>query len=542
MLRLSTLCRALVAASVVIVGGVVAAPASLACGGLFCAAAPPTPAPPEPVDQNAERIIFELDELNGKITAHVQIQYAGSADGFAWVVPMPTVPTVAESEAAAFEALTTGTAAQVQLPASLPCPQQSFGDSNGCGCSSSEASTSSPTGANTQPPTDGPVTVYAQDVTANYEYAVVGADAASDLIKWLSDNGYNVSDNMAPVMDPYAKGGMKFAALKLRADKTAKDVVPVAFTYEATAPTIPLKLTAVAAQPLMGVLVFVVADGAYEPAGDFDAVAPDTNAITFDGNGRTNYFAWVARMATEREGRRFVREFVGNTPEGAVGHFGRRVVSRYYTRLSPELMTADPSFAASAKVAYQENVLDLTAQPTLWDCGSVITERLPSPCAFTYCGGGATCVVSGGVAGCSCPSGEVGMVINSPDGAAVTCVPASNPYGITAEAGGAGGAFDPCASYDCGAGKCVLKSGFPTCECGDGDMAVVAGVNVSCRPATLVAQTFGPGAGPESRSQLGAVIEPARAASGGGFQMPIGLIGGLVFLFGTVAIRRRQGV
>ena len=31
-------------------------PAALACGGLFCAVAPPIPAPPEPVDQNAERM------------------------------------------------------------------------------------------------------------------------------------------------------------------------------------------------------------------------------------------------------------------------------------------------------------------------------------------------------------------------------------------------------------------------------------------------------------------------------------------------------
>lgn len=59
-----------------------------ACGGTFCDTGPQA----MPVDQSGENILFVLDGQT--VEAHVQIQYQGSADRFAWVVPMPDVPDV----------------------------------------------------------------------------------------------------------------------------------------------------------------------------------------------------------------------------------------------------------------------------------------------------------------------------------------------------------------------------------------------------------------------------------------------------------------
>ena len=53
---------------------------ALACGGFFCTNSP--------VDQNAERIIFTQNH-DGTISAYVQIQYTGSAEGFSWILPLP---------------------------------------------------------------------------------------------------------------------------------------------------------------------------------------------------------------------------------------------------------------------------------------------------------------------------------------------------------------------------------------------------------------------------------------------------------------------
>src|SRR5688572_33406751 len=50
------------------------------------------PDPTVPVVQAGERILFSVKE--GQVTAHVQIQYAGDAAEFGWLLPLPSVPTL----------------------------------------------------------------------------------------------------------------------------------------------------------------------------------------------------------------------------------------------------------------------------------------------------------------------------------------------------------------------------------------------------------------------------------------------------------------
>ena len=50
--------------------------------------APPNAA--TPIVQAGERILFSQD--HGVVTAHVQIQYAGEAGDFGWLLPLPSVP------------------------------------------------------------------------------------------------------------------------------------------------------------------------------------------------------------------------------------------------------------------------------------------------------------------------------------------------------------------------------------------------------------------------------------------------------------------
>ena len=74
-----------------------------ACGGTFCDNGPQA----MPVDQSGENVLFVMD---GKtVEAHVQIQYEGAAERFAWIVPMPKVPDVQVGSALLFNALLQGT-------------------------------------------------------------------------------------------------------------------------------------------------------------------------------------------------------------------------------------------------------------------------------------------------------------------------------------------------------------------------------------------------------------------------------------------------
>lgn len=53
-----------------------------ACGGFFCGR--------QPVDQTAERILFEVGP--DSVTMTTQISFNGAADDFAWILPLGEVP------------------------------------------------------------------------------------------------------------------------------------------------------------------------------------------------------------------------------------------------------------------------------------------------------------------------------------------------------------------------------------------------------------------------------------------------------------------
>ena len=50
---------------------------------------------------------------------------------------------------------------------------------------------------------------------------------------------------------------MVFLAMRLKQSANSSDIVPVKLTYEASYPSIPLRLTAVAATPDMPVIVYI---------------------------------------------------------------------------------------------------------------------------------------------------------------------------------------------------------------------------------------------------------------------------------------------
>ena len=259
----------------------------------------------------------------------------------------------------------------------------------------------------------------------------------------------------------------------------------------------------------MGIAVIISAPVAFVPE-NYDTVVADTSEIFFDAARQTTYFEWVARAADERDGKAFVPEYRDASPFG-----GGQVLSRYYTRMHAHHMTLDPVFAPAPDA-------DVGGQPArpvraglAFLCGGGVDEELlANACAFNYCGAGGECGIVDGRVACRCPVGDVAQPVTGPDGSAhVTCVPAENPLGITAEAGGAGTLSDPCNDYDCGAGVCVLRAGFPTCDCEDGAVACLEDdASVFCvQPPDF--DPLGPGAGPkQDRSRRPRPLRTSRAS------------------------------
>ncbi len=470
------------------------APAS-ACGGMFCSNGNINPA--SPVDQSAERILFDING-DGTITTTVQIAYAGEPSAFAWIVPVPSVPEVRDGDIDVLNRLDQATQMPVLLPQPEACPFTNSSANSGFGCGDvSEDSATSLRGGGTNESADGQksaVTVYASSFTNTYEFSVIGAQNADDLVEWLQENEYNVSDNMIPVMQPYSSDGMVFLALKLRAETSENNLAPIEMTYEADFPMVPLQLTAVAAQPLMGIQVFIAGRTAYAPA-DAAWARPNTDEMVFDQFGTSNYFEWVARTASQAEGRHFVVEAVGKATTLGITGFNTKTITRLYTRMSPRFMNFDPRFVPLHGMPEGVSSLDFSDRQTIWDCNGPIADRQPSACGFNYCGVGASCSVDNGVVGCACASGDVAVGMTGPTGAdTVTCVPAESPYGVQP----ADGMPDPCATTNCGEGVCVVRGGFATCACDPGAVArpTLGGGVAQCGPGG--GQIFGPGAGAES--------------------------------------------
>lgn len=358
-----------------------------ACGGFFCTTTP--------IDQNAERIIFTVNPDN-TITAIVGINYVGAAEDFSWVVPVPSPPTLDVAETVSIDGLQRGTDIRFENP-NNPCQElfQWAGRGGGGG--------------------GGGFQEFGQ--VGPYEYAILGSADPDTLVTWLRDFGYQVTEDMEPIIADYVNDQMYFLALRLSQDAEVGDIKPIMMTYTGQNPMIPLKLTAIAAVEDMPVYVWIFADSAYKPDNwanpvlDFSAFrAPHsinfmgdyTYWYSFDPRGvhGRDYDALLDAMQAEYDGKAFVTEL--STPTSALPEGLREddllaglissyaYVTRHYAQLSPEQMTLDPVFVPDTEAQPVSSVIqvsDWVDPVTYWGCttrtGITPTTRAALPTDHT---------------------------------------------------------------------------------------------------------------------------------------------------------------
>jgi hypothetical protein len=284
-------------AALVAVVGVLAAPAAEACGCF----APPSAA--EVVVQAGERILFAVE--NGKVTAHIQIQYAGEAKDFGWLLPLPNVPTLQVGTDELF----------VQLQATtnptflLTTRTKNCARPVSIGCGASFARAASPDVLLEQ--REG--TPLVREATVGpYAYAVLKADDKTAMFKWLADNRYFVPSGTEDAAGPYLRPGAYFLALKLLPGKSTGDITPVVLEYASELPMIPLILTSVGATPNMGVQVWLLGNARAIPRNYHHVVL---NEALFDWQNQVkNYNDLVIRAVAQAPGKHgFVTEYASTS-------------------------------------------------------------------------------------------------------------------------------------------------------------------------------------------------------------------------------------
>lgn len=334
-----------------------------ACGGFFCQNSP--------VDQNAERIIFTQNH-DGTISAYIQIQYTGSAPDFSWVLPLPAAISaedieVPEDAMAAFSELEIATNPVFIAPPMPECAQVVFDQAV-------------PSSAE-----EGGVTVFASGAVGPYGFDVVGSDDPLAMITWLREHQYRVTPEMEPLINVYVQEKFVFLAMRLLPESDAADVQPIKITYPSSTPMIPLRLTAVAANPDMRVLAWIFADKQAIPE-NYARMEIEDKEITFFTFGGNNYRQLISDRANEYGGQAFITEYAAPTSELSVVHpllQQLRTQYAYMTRLStvisPEEMTVDPVFNYDPQRKDISNVHDLSTFRGVWDC-----ERDADPIAQIF--------------------------------------------------------------------------------------------------------------------------------------------------------------
>jgi hypothetical protein len=236
-----------------------------ACGGCFH---PPTVQSGTVVTDH--RMIFSVSPA--ETTLYDEIEYTGSPADFAWVLPIKGPVTVGVSSDALFAAIDQQTQTTILAPPLTPCPV----------CSNTKG-----TGFNALPPGQSAggvshdVTVLSQSVVGPYEQVQLQSTDPAALANWLTSHGYTIPSSISPVIAAYVSDGFDFLAIRLQPGQGVQAMRPVSVTTPGAGVTLPLRMVAAGTGATVGITLWVIATGRYEPA-DFPTFTITPAQLTWD--------------------------------------------------------------------------------------------------------------------------------------------------------------------------------------------------------------------------------------------------------------------
>lgn len=253
-----------------------------ACGGCF--------APPRAVTVVTDhRMILALG--SERTVLWDQIRYAGAAAEFSWILPIRYGPGV-RVEVASQSFLTVAdemTRPEVAIP---PCGRSNIFYT-----------------LTAQPG----VVVHAEETVGPYALTIVGGSDPLAIRRWLSDNGYAIPDDIAPVIERYVELRMDFAALRLRPGVGVQQMTPVRVVVPGYNPVLPLRMIAAGTADATGISLMVFAPSQVQ-AQNFPNGTLEPRELSWDWAHPTDpaqdYLDAFARRNREVGGRLWLTESV----------------------------------------------------------------------------------------------------------------------------------------------------------------------------------------------------------------------------------------
>ncbi|HLK35815.1 MAG TPA: DUF2330 domain-containing protein, partial [Polyangiaceae bacterium] len=253
-----------------------------ACGGCFVRPRPTSQVGTVVTDH---RMIFAVSAA--QTTLYDQIEYSGDPAEFAWVLPIQGPVTLGVSSNQLFTVLDQATQANILAPP-YPCPT--------CNCAARGGGF--PGGGGTAGPSaDGAdagaaVIVISQQVVGPYETVQLHPSSTSDtaaLTAWLQANSYSIPASIDPVIAAYVNEGFDFLAIRLVPGQGVQSMRPISVTTAGGALSLPLRMVAAGTGASVGITLWVVSDGRYEPQ-NFASFTIDPASLVWDWSaGGSNY-------------------------------------------------------------------------------------------------------------------------------------------------------------------------------------------------------------------------------------------------------------
>jgi hypothetical protein len=289
-------------------------PEAQACGGTFCDSGPTA----MPVDQTGESIVFWVDRSGAEpyTEAHIQIQYEGDAEDFAWIIPVTAVPEVLVGSQALFDNMLASTVPLFTINTT------SIGDCNsfGIGCAASIEtaggdalngfSTGGTFGGEDGGDTNGGPDILDRGLAGAFEYVTLTGDSVQEIVDWLDVAGYAQDPDAPPILEEYLQDDFVFVAVKLKGGADVDEIHPLAIRYAGIEPCIPIKLTRIAAVDDMKIRALFLGESRVAPT-NWPHVEVNLSQFDWVNGPATNYDQVVGAAIDEAGGRAFVTEYAG---------------------------------------------------------------------------------------------------------------------------------------------------------------------------------------------------------------------------------------
>jgi hypothetical protein len=145
--------------------------------------------------------------------------------------------------------------------------------------------------------------VLKHETVGPYETVQLRSTDANALTNWLTQNGFAIPEDIKPVINGYVTEKFDFLALKLLPGKGVQSMRPVRVTSQGASPVLPLRMVAAGTGAVVGVSLWVIGEGRYEPQ-NFPFFSIKDDDLVWDwAAGVSNYKDLRAERSTALAGR-----------------------------------------------------------------------------------------------------------------------------------------------------------------------------------------------------------------------------------------------